>query len=942
MSLTTEQPVVLQPDAIRIDGRSEILLCASLFYFRIPRALWQTRMEQLKSCGYNCIDVYFPWNYHEASEGQWDFSGERDAAAFLQLAQEAGLYVIARPGPYICSEWDGGGLPAYLFAQDDIRLRDNDPAFLRQTARWFERIMPLLARFEYGQGGSVIAVQLDNELDFYGCEDPAGYMAALRDMARSSGIRSPLLACAGQGGLFEASGYAKGVVQTCNFYPHNRDPEFESKVLAYQTELAAGGVPLLVTETNRSHFLLRRLLACGAKLLGPYLQASGTNFGFTNATNNWGEPLAFLTSDYDFGGMIASDGTLRPEALEGRLLGSLIAAYGTSLAEAVPLGDASTSVDVRARQGEVAGPYALQLKGGGRLLFLTNTGVGDAELKLAPTGGKTQNAASLLLHPDRCIALPCDMPLSHWGLPGRLAFATAELFSIRHASGVVRMMFHTERASQLAFEVGEAQARDASGVMISQSDGVCTLEFGKEEIGRCRFDWPSGEKLEIVTMDREMALRLDPSKEDDVENIRTAASGGGEVTQSVRQLEAKWELSSIDPTQPLTVVQSKPIRHADNLEKHGIYRGYGWYQAQLPDASDSSPPLGLFLHKGSDVLSLYAGDRYLGTVVPGGASRFVPLDDDVALGSITARAEIWGHSNFDDPRLPGLRLNAMKGMRGLSAITGIRELTSNWRYMLAESDEAFATSPEVLFQTAASKPIVAFGGWLSGHSFRREWFARTVVTTPDATARVLRFEGLEGTAEVFVNGLAAGTAQPLEPFVDITPYSSPDEEIELAVLLERNLGQQGGRVQLMEGCEATHWQLSSCDEEALRDYARSARQAAAAANLPLSLAPGAVALLYGEPSRSGQDADACEGWRVTVQGHGLKTTVYWNGRLISRLWLPGGEARPTMTGGSPDSFYVPGTWFRKPEEGADELIVLLEAVDDGKPAELLGFEVSPI
>lgn len=936
MSLTTEHPVELQPDAIRIHGRSEILLCASLFYFRIPRALWQTRMEQLKACGYNCIDVYFPWNYHETAEGQWDFGGERDVTAFLRLAKEAGLYVVARPGPYICSEWDGGGLPAYLFAQDDIRLRDNDPAFLRHTSRWFERIMPLLAAFEPGLGGTILGVQLDNELDFYGCEDPAGYMAALRDMARSHGIQSPLLACAGQGGLFEAFGYAKGVVPTCNFYPNNRDPEFEAKVLAYRTELAAGGVPLLVTETNRSHFLLRRLLGCGAKLLGPYLQASGTNFGFTNATNNWGRPLAFLTSDYDFGGMLAPEGAVRPEALEGRMLARLIATYGTPLAEAVPMGDASDAVIVQPLQGEAAGPFGLGLKGGGRLLFISNTSSDECELKLVPANGDNATGAPLFMHPDRCPALPWDVPLSHWGLPGKLAFATAELFDVRQANGVVRMLFHTEGAARLAFEIGEAEVRDVSGLAASQSDGVCTLEFGAGEMGSCQFVWPGGETVEIVTMDRAKALRLEHAEADD-DSIRFALDISADATKAARPLAAKWQLTAVAPDQPLTREPFKPLGRPDFLEKHGIYRGYGWYRTQLPTASESGPPLGLFLNKGSDVLSLYEGTRYLGTFVPGGASRYIPLDMTAGSGTITVRAEIWGHSNFDDPRMPGLRLNAMKGMRGLSAITRIRDLSVNWRYALADSDEA-ARSPDVLFPASASRPIVAFGGWLSDIRCRREWFVRTIAVNSDATAQVLRFDGLEGTAEVFVNGRSAGTAQPLDPYVDIAPYASPGESIELAVLLERNLGQQGGRVQLLEGIEAVQWQLAGSGEEELREYARTIGASAAAA-LPVALAPGAVTMLYGELSAADPEND---GWRVVVQGHGLKATVFWNGRLISRLWLPGGEARPAMTGGSADSFYVPGAWFRAPAEGADEMILLLEAVDSSQPAELIGFDVTPV
>ena len=361
MSLEMEIDLALQLDAssLRIGGQSEIILCASLFYFRIPRASWQERLEQVKAFGYNAIDVYFPWNYHERQEGSWDFSGERDVEYFLQQAAEAGLWVVARPGPYICSEWDGGSLPGHLIAKSGMVIRSSDPLYLQAVAGWYDRILPILRKYELGNKGTVICLQLENELDFYDCPDPHSYMAALRDMALGHGITVPLIACAGQGGLYEASGFAENVVPTCNFYPNDTDPDFEAKVTVYKDRLAARGLPLMVTETNRSHFLLRRLLSCGAKLLGPYLQVSGTNFGFTNGTNNWGKPLSFLTSDYDFGGMISPEGHIRAQAYEGRLLRRVIYTYGRSLAEAEPSAAQST---ILSATGTAAAPSSLWLQ----------------------------------------------------------------------------------------------------------------------------------------------------------------------------------------------------------------------------------------------------------------------------------------------------------------------------------------------------------------------------------------------------------------------------------------------------------------------------------------------------------------------------------------------------------------------------------------------------
>ncbi|HML45354.1 MAG TPA: beta-galactosidase, partial [Clostridia bacterium] len=183
--------VRLDPNGFILDGKRQVLLVGSLFYFRLPRASWRDRMEKMKAAGYHALDVYFPWNHHELARDVWDFFGERDVDAFLNLAQEVGLYVVARPGPYICSEWDGGGLPAYLFPSA-MRVRDNDPAYLQRVQLWFDRILPLLRDHSHSRNGCVIAMQLENELDFYAeSRDRHGYIRALQQMALAAGIDVP-------------------------------------------------------------------------------------------------------------------------------------------------------------------------------------------------------------------------------------------------------------------------------------------------------------------------------------------------------------------------------------------------------------------------------------------------------------------------------------------------------------------------------------------------------------------------------------------------------------------------------------------------------------------------------------------------------------------------------------------------------------------------------
>jgi beta-galactosidase len=151
--------VKFSAEGIMIEDKLRVVLCASAFYFRIPCCEWRDRLEKVKAAGYNCIDVYIPWNYHETEEGCWEFEGQKDVEAYFKLAAELGLWIIARPGPYICSEWDMGSLPAYLLTKEGLVLRDYNEIYLSCVKKWYDQIMPIIENYQLGKQGTVIAVQ---------------------------------------------------------------------------------------------------------------------------------------------------------------------------------------------------------------------------------------------------------------------------------------------------------------------------------------------------------------------------------------------------------------------------------------------------------------------------------------------------------------------------------------------------------------------------------------------------------------------------------------------------------------------------------------------------------------------------------------------------------------------------------------------------------------
>lgn len=323
--------IELGKNGVKINGKEEILLCASFFYFRIQKKEWAARAKLISSLGYNCVDIYFPWNFHEIEPGMFDFSEERDVDCFLKICEENNLFVVARPGPYICSEWDGGALPAWVLCNNEIR--QNDESYLIEVKKWFDKILPIIEKHQIGkEKGSVILLQLENELDFFDCDDVEGYIEHLKKLALDKGITVPLIACAGQGDIKRSGGLTEGVIPTYNFYPSLSDETFDHNLSLYSKFIQKIGLPFLVSETDRKHCILKREMLAGAKLLGAYNQIGGTNFAYYQSVNNWGAPLSLICTLYDFDGIIDNLGHCSKEADEALLLSEMISVYGEKLA----------------------------------------------------------------------------------------------------------------------------------------------------------------------------------------------------------------------------------------------------------------------------------------------------------------------------------------------------------------------------------------------------------------------------------------------------------------------------------------------------------------------------------------------------------------------------------------------------------------------------------
>lgn len=826
--------VELIDQELRIDGVARVLLCASVFPFRLPREQWDERLAAVRALGYHAVDVYIPWNLHEPTPGVWDFSGDRDIAHFLALTAEHNLLVVARPGPYICSEWDGGGLPAWLSLDEGVRLRQNEPRYLAQVQRWFEQIIPLLAAHQIDRGGSVALVQIENELDFFDCDDPSGYVNALAESARRLGISVPLVACAGQGDVQRAAGDLADVAPAVNLYPDDDSRDIEALAQYYRAAVAERGQPLLVTETNRSHRTLKRLVAAGARLLGPYLQTSGWNPGYGTAVNNWGDVLGFMSHDYDFGGAIDPSGAERPDATGGRRLGHIIEALGTRLAAALPgeIGVIDGALSVSA-----------QLAGGGTLASLTNLEARDLVVSIDGThpwdvvvpGGSTL----LLLH---------DLPLA---MGATLLRTDAELIGLDDGPEEAIVTFAADRATSLLFTAKDPCILTCEPTVDVQIEGELiriSAPVGQVTIG------VGTRSLTVVCEASALVKNEVPAAARPVAISAVAPA----VTDSLWQ-----QVSSGGPALP--------------LEHHGIFRGAGRYETRLPAAT-----CGVVLGGASDIVSVEVGDEQRSWFANAGTDVWVPWERSTDATTLAVETRIWGHSNFDDGRLPSLRLGSLRGLDGALAVFSAEDISEGWSVAMPEG------------VGSAPRPLAGLGGWMTARFPQTVSYER-VVAADGAIA--LHSEQGHARIEVYLRGEHCGTLTPLVSTLLLGGAARGDQ---LRLDVTRTWGEDVGRMTLLRGVTLTDWTTSRQDDEVLRDVARS--QPEITTTMPLQVRLGSpVWVPLTEPALA--EPSGCNAV-IRFAGANLLITAVVGGSVWGRVWVdtPRGA---TIKGGRGDVLLLP-------------------------------------
>ncbi|MCJ7502477.1 MAG: beta-galactosidase, partial [Acidobacteriia bacterium] len=214
-----ENPLMIRYDAncFTLQGRDAFIFSAAFHYPRCPQVLWRDRLLKFQRAGFNTIETYVFWNYHEREEGRADLS---EFEEFVKVVKEMGLWMIARPGPYVCAEWQRGGIPDWVAARR-FPLRSRHPESLRTSQHWFDQVLPIIQRHQITTGGPIIMVQVENEYDYWPLADAdkLDYLRALARLVWNAGINVPIITCWTKQARRNSDPDMARLMDTCNFYP---------------------------------------------------------------------------------------------------------------------------------------------------------------------------------------------------------------------------------------------------------------------------------------------------------------------------------------------------------------------------------------------------------------------------------------------------------------------------------------------------------------------------------------------------------------------------------------------------------------------------------------------------------------------------------------------------------------------------------------------------
>jgi beta-galactosidase len=550
-----------------INGKKTFLVSAGLEYARIPRQLWEDRLLRLKRAGFNCIEIYTFWNFHEPHEGRFDFSGDHDLDAFLKLVKQMDMYAIVRVGPYYCAEWDLGGYPVWLRFKGDFPVREPDSGFEKYVDRFFDTLIPIVSNNQVSRGGAVVLVQVENEHSAgWGTFMPNAYFTHLREKVLSLGIRVPYFFS----GLHHGSDPAGDGIRAFDD-PSRPNPWFTTEFWTVWYNYYGS------SRQDADKFGRRtwKIIAHGGGGYNYYMAHGGTNFGYTNNDED--------AASYDYGAAVGQTGDLRPiyyqfkrNALFARSFESILC-NGTDASPAYQGMVSDTSVRVYARHS-----------GNGDIIFLDNYGSREVPVTL----GGASIPGEITLAPGEIMPIVKDFPLT---AQVTMDWAVSRVLGVSKQDSTTTLVVYGPAGSNGGLQFSADQpiypASGKEAFRVSSKGVILRLTFKEDE--PVVYSFKSGSQLvRIITLSPAMADRTWFAGYQGRQYVITGPEYLGRITGANGHIhlatEHFWEQAKRFPVYIFSGARSQTVTANAPAANHTEELALGAWQAR--DASAAAAP----------------------------------------------------------------------------------------------------------------------------------------------------------------------------------------------------------------------------------------------------------------------------------------------------------------------------------------------------------------
>ena len=942
-----------------INGKRTFLTSASLDYPRVPSALWADRLLRLKRDGFNTVEFYTFWDFHEPREGQFVFTGDHDLNAFLKLVKSMNMYAIARVGPYYCGEWSLGGYPIWLRFKPGLVLRTDNAPFLKAVDNFWDRLLPIVAANQISRGGSVILVQLENEHPLaWGTSMPTPYFTHLREQALKHGIEVP----------YFFSGMHHGS-DPAGDQPSLDDPSRPSPWIS--TEFWSVWFSQYGSHPGDASTYRRRtwkLIAHGADGYNLYMGHGGSNFDYSNNNED--------AASYDYGAPVGQGGDLRPTYYEFKKANyfarSFASVLGNSTDNSAQWASASSNHDVKltARKGPA-----------GEIVFADfppppvekvaspdpNNPTFEAVTEGIQTTKLTTTTVSangvsfeLALQSGEIVPLVHNVQIA----PGvTLDWSSAHILGVARSGHTTTLVAFGDvgRQDQLLFSgaaiMPEGSGASAPKLRIAEPYSAAAPLVRNFNVG--------SEHVRVLLMTREQAdytwFTGDPGHELVVTGpayLGTVTLADGKLTA---QAESPWSgdkagavfasttvygetapvTLSATPTKPahLTTLALTPWETrtgsaaqpnfddtawalaTDPMEMgtDGDLSSYAWYRSKVtvPQAGDYL----LTPSEGGDHAKLYVDGRF----VTEGSFSARPLPLTLTAGSHTIAIFVshYGRQKFF-ANLGAFKDHDPKGLTGAVVLRqGVTQELTGWRMQPVSAGESSTTPPAP--DNPGWKPYKIGGprGKRTTENAGAAWFQVPLPPLQAQGRRVLRFTSVDESATVYVGGRQLGSFKGRDQAFSVDIPSGLSGALQADVLIRG-----AGRPHAITGPVFLEQTSSDLRIERWRSHGGPEVTANPARWVSLGEDTPAVApVFYRSTFNLTPEALAQDGitWRISTKGLGHRS-VWLNGHNLGRY----PERIPV------DGEFMPQGWMRS---GSNEIVVYDE---DGRTPRQVRVYAEPV